>query len=356
MKAPFRHICCVLALAVLALLVGCKPSVPGGVLSEGKMERVLYDYHLAQGAAELHPDDVTELRYQYVQAVFRKHGITEAEFDRSMAWYSAHSIKLKGIYDRLDARLESEAKGLGVGVSDTELYAGMSEIGDTANIWTGARMLFLQDDVLHSLTTLTMQADSNFLAGDTYRLGFDSHFIGDRRRDVFAFLVVCYTDGQTRSVMQRISSEYSNVLTLPYDSSRDNAMTERIIITFYVPVTHEARDTYYFFITNPSLLRIHKPKDEPSAKEKTDSAEVETPTDSLLPPVHLDTTTHVRLSPEEFRGSKDIKREINVVKERPVRRMNTNGRPTNGRTNTRTVGVRRTGPAKSGPARMEPAR
>ena len=40
--------------ASIVFIYSCKPGVPDGVLSESKMEKVLYDYHLAQGMAMQH--------------------------------------------------------------------------------------------------------------------------------------------------------------------------------------------------------------------------------------------------------------------------------------------------------------
>ena len=46
----------------------CKPSIPGGVISESKMERVLYDYHVAQSIADNLPYEegrsLDERRYE----------------------------------------------------------------------------------------------------------------------------------------------------------------------------------------------------------------------------------------------------------------------------------------------------
>lgn len=40
-------ICLVAVMALLFCVSSCKPSLPGGVLSKGKMTDILYDYHLA---------------------------------------------------------------------------------------------------------------------------------------------------------------------------------------------------------------------------------------------------------------------------------------------------------------------
>jgi hypothetical protein len=44
-----RNLKSIAVLCLVAVLASCKPPLPDGVLSEGKMERVLYDFHLAQG-------------------------------------------------------------------------------------------------------------------------------------------------------------------------------------------------------------------------------------------------------------------------------------------------------------------
>lgn len=47
MKSRFRfHLCCVCMLALA--IAGCKVKRPDDVISESKMENLLYDYHLAK--------------------------------------------------------------------------------------------------------------------------------------------------------------------------------------------------------------------------------------------------------------------------------------------------------------------
>ena len=51
MKSRFRfHLCCVCML-VLAI-AGCKVKRPDDVISESKMENLLYDYHLAKSMGD----------------------------------------------------------------------------------------------------------------------------------------------------------------------------------------------------------------------------------------------------------------------------------------------------------------
>lgn len=112
-----------LLLAVVTLLGACKPARPGGILSPGEMEDVLYDYHLAIGLAqtEANGDAVKELAYK--DAVLRKHGVGQDEFDSSMVYYMRHADQLHTIYAALSDRLDKEAVSwvpMPVTLADTE--------------------------------------------------------------------------------------------------------------------------------------------------------------------------------------------------------------------------------------------
>ena len=44
----------VFAVFMLGMIVACKPSIPRKYIQPDKMEKILYDYHLAQGIAQSH--------------------------------------------------------------------------------------------------------------------------------------------------------------------------------------------------------------------------------------------------------------------------------------------------------------
>ena len=262
----------------ILVFASCKPRKPMGIMSESKLEEVLYDYHLAQALAESDGgDDLEGRRYKAVQSVFRKHGITEEEFDKTMSWYAVNTNYLLRIYNHLHGRFEVESKALGVGVTDTEMFASLSATGDTANIWTGSQILFLEANPLANVSTITLNADTSFHAGDTYRLNFSPHFITNERREAFAFMSVQYKDGSQKTAMQRVNAEYDMKLDIPFDSDKPDLQTSRITITFFYPYSENRQTTSYFFITNPSLLRFHRKVEDSKAEEVTDSIQ----TDSL---------------------------------------------------------------------------
>lgn len=101
-------------LAVIFVFAACKKERidKDGILNEQLMEEVLYDYQLAQSLAreEASPDSVAILEYQYSQAVYTKHGITSAQFERSLGRYSRDTKKMLALTKAVEQRFEDEVK------------------------------------------------------------------------------------------------------------------------------------------------------------------------------------------------------------------------------------------------------
>lgn len=311
------------------------------------MQSILHDYHLAQGIAEQSGDDVERERYLLVQSVFKKHGVTEAEFDSSMIFYNTNPKILNKIYSRLDQRVQAEAKSLGLGLSETEIYASYSQYGDTANVWAGQDIMFVRNNGLDNLLTLSMQCDTTFRAGDSFRLNFMANFLVPGRALAFIFMTVDYGNGKNQTQFRRLGGSYETSIELKPNEKVVDDRPRSITITFFHQPDEQVAPGY-LILTRPSLLRMHdktrptKPVPVESPEEKARRA------DSLrLDSLRLDSLrrdnerrdslSRNRLSPEEFRKSQPVEHRINVVKERPlIRRTYPAGR-TNGngqRTNT----------------------
>ena len=105
MKCRGLQILC-LVLTCMAI-VGCRPR---GVLSNREMRDVLYDLHRADGAIQVagynysHDTEVAG----YYSNVLKKHGITQAEFDSSLVWYTDNPQIFNKIYPKVIARLEAD--------------------------------------------------------------------------------------------------------------------------------------------------------------------------------------------------------------------------------------------------------
>ena len=127
---------------LLIFMQGCKPSLPSDILSRGEMEDVMYDYHLSKSLAS-QQGNPGEWERIYEDAVLRKHGITQEQFDRSLTYYMRHTDELSKIYDKLEDRLRAEAGSLGVSTSELGSLGTLGATGDTANVWSETRSLTL---------------------------------------------------------------------------------------------------------------------------------------------------------------------------------------------------------------------
>lgn len=251
-----KHLSLYLMLTLAACLTACINERPSHIMTQSKMERILYDYHLAQAMAQREQGDVEARQYEYVQAVFRKHGVTEAEFDTSMVWYMGRAEILHPMYVRVNERLEQELNKLG-GDATVSMYANLSTQGDTANIWPGDKFLTLSGEPLCNLEEMTIKADTSFHKGDYYKLLFDTRFIQrDQTIDAYCLMQVNYTNDSTYAITQRINDMMQNEVNIPYSDNRKDWRTKEISITLYMS-EDDTPSLHIMCITNPILVRYH---------------------------------------------------------------------------------------------------
>ena len=100
-------------LFVLMLVLACKPTVPSEYIQPDEMEEILYDYHIAQAMSRNSVGSEADLNKQvYLDAVLKKYGISEADFDSSLVYYYSRADRFKEIYSHVSERLNDEAKAL----------------------------------------------------------------------------------------------------------------------------------------------------------------------------------------------------------------------------------------------------
>ena len=105
MRGLRLKIVCVLLVCVA--MMGCRPR---GVLSNREMRDVLYDLHRVDGALQVagysygHSQEVAG----YYKNVLDEHGITQAQFDSSLVWYTDNPQIFNKIYPKVIERLEED--------------------------------------------------------------------------------------------------------------------------------------------------------------------------------------------------------------------------------------------------------
>ena len=114
-----------------AVLGGCRPR---GILSSDEMREVLVDLHKTDALLQLSGLGMQdqEAKQIYYAQVLERHGVTQAQFDSSLVWYTAHPQLFNKIYPKVMADLEAEEKA----------YASQLEIEMNAApqkmVWNGS--------------------------------------------------------------------------------------------------------------------------------------------------------------------------------------------------------------------------
>lgn len=205
-------ICLVAVMALLFCISSCKPSLPSGVLSKGKMTDILYDYHLALAMAHMDDNGDKGQSLAYREAVLRKHDVTSAEFDSSMVYYMRHTELLEDVYKDLTDRYNNEITAMGGSAKEGGEFANLSATGDTANVWNlTTSMVFMPVKPFNS-TSFDIKVDSTFHKGDRLMLDFDAQFIyQDGMRNGVAMLAVQFGNDSIaqRTIMIQSTQHYS---------------------------------------------------------------------------------------------------------------------------------------------------
>lgn len=143
----YKHI--IIFLLAVTCFIGCRPR---GILSSREMRTVLVDLHktdaLLQVSGLQHGHDDAEDTYYAI--VLEKHGITQAQFDSSLVWYTNHPQLFDKIYPKVldELSLESEAFDA---LHEEELGHHDTAAEDDIRSWTPQEIEYHIDSLLWTM-------------------------------------------------------------------------------------------------------------------------------------------------------------------------------------------------------------
>ena len=265
--------------ALLAVvMVACKVERPGYVLSDGVMEKVLYDYHIAKAMGENLDYNEQYKRTLYLNAVFKKHNITQAQFDTTMAWYARHPEVVNEVYDIVRERLMASRENYNHLVSLRDGKPTRSKAGDSIDVWIWDRIHMLSGMPLDNKLMFTLPSDDNYQASDTIKWTVGFNFLSEQlvdtmKRPIMA-MQVTYAKDTIVSALCRIDSSQVAQLVLQADTLGDIKELRGFI---YYP-TNQPKQT--LLIDSVSLMRYHQTNDSIPATtddKKEEKIELEVP-------------------------------------------------------------------------------
>lgn len=161
---------------VCLAFVACN-SRPDYVIEEDAMVDLLVDVHLSEGLLDvqgLQMRDHKNYGQEVMAAVLVDHGVTRAQYDTSLVWYSQHLKYLIRIYKRVDEQLDERIEHWRT-LADEVHSLLLCEEGDSIDVWGGDRALILDAGRLSQSRCWRLPVDSCFWAGDTLRLRLHSY-------------------------------------------------------------------------------------------------------------------------------------------------------------------------------------
>ena len=272
-------ICLVAVMALLFCVSSCKPSLPSGVLSKGKMTDILYDYHLALAMAHMDDNGDKGQSLAYREAVLRKHDVTSAEFDSSMVYYMRHTELLEDVYKDLTDRYNNEITAMGGSAKEGGEFANLSATGDTANVWNLATSMVFMPVKPFNSTRFDIKVDSTFHKGDRLMLDFDAQFIyQDGMRNGVAMLAVQFGNDSIaqRTIIIQSTQHYSVEL------SDDDSLGIKSVKGYFMLMNDDngtgvsSQTTLkLMFLEHIKLIRMHplKPVAEPAGSASSASSD-----------------------------------------------------------------------------------
>lgn len=247
-------------IACLSLLTSCGKEIPDEIIQPSKMERVLYDYHLTLGMSENSKNTEKEARKNYI---FQKHGITSAEFDSSMVWYTRESKELMSIYENLNKRFKREYEHVErLLESREEANTRSFASGDTVDIWMKEDILWFTKAPLNNRLTFEIKADSTFHPRDAFNWNMNYYFMAEG--EAIMGLNVIYENDSVIGMTKSITESGPQSIYLHTDSAYNIKALNGFI---YVPENQTKQPN--ILLHKIDLTRYHMP--EPTDSLSTDS-------------------------------------------------------------------------------------
>lgn len=145
------------------------------VLSPEKLEDVLVDMHLAEGVALSLSKDFKHIedKADLYSAIYEKHGITSAQFDSTISYYSYDLTTLTEVYDSVVVRIERYEKEVKMGqyaiskkIASQSVYSRVVEADSAllpfvaSEFWNNRRDIRFKDVDFEEGLTLMLDKDT----------------------------------------------------------------------------------------------------------------------------------------------------------------------------------------------------
>lgn len=272
-----------LLLGTVFMGVACGKQIPDDIIQPSEMEELLYDYHLALTMGNDLSYSDRYKRESYKNYVFDKHGVTEAEFDSSMVWYTRNSTVLTDIYKNLQKRYELAEEQMRSELNKRSGQITVSLSGDSVDVWSDRNLYWLTTSPLTNRLNFDLKADTTFHERDILVFEADYNFLSYQKNAAKAVVAVNITfkndsilgiskvidrSGKEQLVLQPDSAyEYKSVSGFVYFNNPDSADVSLLLNNIKL-VRYRENSFKSSLPSSVQSVSSNKNKPEESIKEK----------------------------------------------------------------------------------------
>ena len=263
-------------LMVVLSLISCDRT-PGGVMSVNEMADLIVDLQLAEAYIDAHLNEFNGDSSNMVvkQSIYKKHGITQQDYDSSLVWY-AHNMELyTKAYDKAIGKLKKRYDKLNKNGGEDNEHArdimtepthdatprsghtprhparlATGSKGDSIDLWQGRRDYMLTQGARRGFITFDFAPDADKQPGDRYQLAYKLLRGGNEFK---VCLSVDYTDGATAQITRGTNSDGWVTLDVQSDSTRH-------VRRVYGYVSYDIKRGHTAFVDSLMLMRTHMSK------------------------------------------------------------------------------------------------
>lgn len=248
-----RKVSKILYVMVLLMVLYACEQIPSYIIHPDAMADLLVDVHKSESISEnIKEYGTPERKEQMRRSIFEKHGITQAQFDTSLVWYSDHMKKYSQVYDVVTARLRAESDKVKTLLVEKK-SAPLSRPGDSINVWNKEPFFLFEPRLHRHILTFEILADDNYREDDIFQLSvsFDKLPVNTPDKARVTLIIKHRNDSITTS-----STEVLQDGRIMVEAQAKNLKVSRIMGSIEVPAHPSWQSTYTKDI---SLLRIrHK--------------------------------------------------------------------------------------------------
>lgn len=253
---------------VVVILSACG-NRPDGVMTRREMQAFLIDLHLTEGVLMSESSLSENEKASYYQALFQKHGISKAEFDSSLVYYTKNPKMFERIYAKVTKHIENVK-------ADVEAGKYLPEIPDSirlkpaeVNIWQTVTSFTFPEDTL-PLNLRFGLANDYLQTKDVYRFSFRMRtFPHDSVKSGYTVFRIHYAGGRTDTLFRQVLND--SVLRryrFTFTAFR-NFKIDSLSGVFFAG-EHDA-DTVRTYVDSISLIRKYIPAIQDSLRLQLDT-------------------------------------------------------------------------------------